>query len=168
MHQSKVVSPSKRLISNLNDVVEQTYHYEKTHYDLTQKIARNKLQLKKHLGRTDSMNVKIDDGSEFIVKRETDIKLEFFTDKLRKALDKNTFEQATDKRVLISDLDGLISVLKSYGVKPKDFKKFLTVEHEVNTEKLDHLIEIEEISVEDIQGCYKADFEEEIKIRKVK
>lgn len=157
-----------RAIANLSDIVEQTFHYESTIYDLTQKVRKNKLEIKKGLGKKDSLTVRTEEDSDFLVSRDTDVSLEFFADKLQKALDKDTFKKIVNKRVIIDDLDGLIALMKDNGISPKQFKKYISTEHEVDMDKVDHLIDTEEISIEDIHGCYKADFNEEIKIRKIK
>lgn len=157
-----------RAIIGLNDIVEQTFHFESTIYDLTQKVNKNKREIKKGLGKKDSLTIKTDDNKDFLVSRNTDVKLEFFADKLQKSLDKDKFKRIVNKKVVVDDLEGLIQLLKENGVSPKQFKKYISTEHSVDVDKLDHLVEIGEISIEDIHGCYKADFNEEIKIRKIK
>ena len=60
-----------------------------------------------------------------------------------------------EKEYYISDMHGLVKYLKSCGVDPKKFKKYLIVTEKVNQKKMDELSDIGDITREDIEGCYK-------------
>lgn len=84
------------------------------------------------------------------------VKTTWFLDKLSEKLSKNVFSEIVDKTYTITDFDGLVSYLKSCGVDPKEFKKFIDVERKVNEKKIDQLGKLGEITQEDITGCYEA------------
>ncbi len=149
-------------------IVEQTYYQERTLYDLTNKVSKNKVEIKKELGRKDSMTVRNLDGNEFLVSSKPDVKMEFDVVKMQKTLDKERFNKATNKKVIVHDLEGLITYLKSQGVSAKKFKEYITVEHEVDADKLDHLVDIEEVTVAEAQEFTDISFEDVITIKKVK
>ena len=52
-------------------------------------------------------------------------------------------------------MPALIDLLKSYGVKSKEFKKLIDVERKVNTDKVNELSEVGEITRKDLTGTYK-------------
>ena len=52
--------------------------------------------------------------------------------KLKKKLSKEIFNEVVDKKYTINNMDDLITYLKSCGVDPKKFKKFVDVEETVN------------------------------------
>lgn len=75
-------------------------------------------------------------------------------DKLKKKLNPEIFEEVSEKQYTINDIDGLVKYLKSCGVSPKKFKKFIDVETKIDNARVNHLSEIGDITSEDIQGCY--------------
>lgn len=94
------------------------------------------------------------DGVPLSVKRITQKKVQFDLDKLKKSIDKELLNEIVDKTYTINDIDGLVKYLKSYGVNPKKFKTYLSVEEKVNQKKMNQLSEFGDISFEDIKGCY--------------
>ena len=81
----------------------------------------------------------------------------FDAEKVEKALGKDIAEKVIVKKIEVTDYKGMVDMLKSYGVKPKDFKKFISVKKEVNTKMLEQCEELGEFDREDIKGCYKVE-----------
>lgn len=75
--------------------------------------------------------------------------------KLSKKVSKEILNEVVDKKYSINDMDGLIAYLKSCGVNPKEFKKFINVEKSVNNKKIDELGQLGEIDIEQLSGCYE-------------
>lgn len=75
-------------------------------------------------------------------------------DKLKGKLSPEVFVEVSRKQYTINDMDGLIKYLKSCGVSPKKFKKFIDVETKIDNARINHLSEIGDITPKDIQGCY--------------
>lgn len=164
-------SNSKKLgemVASFNDIVEQTYYYEQKVYEWSKKVEKNKEAINKNLGRKNKAEVNVDDKTSFKVVKNVQTHIDFFPEKLKAALIKEKFEKVVNKTVLINDLDGLVKMLKDYGVPPKKFKEFITVKTEVDVEKIDNLIEMGEMEIEDINGCYKVEFDEDIRVIKTK
>lgn len=82
-------------------------------------------------------------------------KITWFVDKLSEKLSKNVFSEVMSKTYTITDFDGLVSYLKSCGVDPKEFKKFIDVEQKVDDKKIDQLSKLGEITQEQLAGCYE-------------
>ena len=94
-----------------------------------------------------------DDSTLFVTRVQKSI-VDFDVTKLEKALGKAISKDVIDKDYQITDFEGLIAYLKSCGVKPKEFKKFIKVNKSVNTKKLDNLEELGKITVDQLEGCY--------------
>lgn len=87
--------------------------------------------------------------------------------KLKKALDKDLFDEIVDKTYTISDIDAMISLLKKAGVKPSEFKKLITVTEKVNNAKIQQAYSIGDISLNDIKDAYEAKVSRTLQIRKI-
>lgn len=159
----------KEMVADLNDVIEQTYYFEQKVFEWSQKVSKNKEIIKKSMGNVNKIDVTIpDEKVAFRATKTVQTNIEFFPEKLKETLDKEKFAKVNNKTVVVNDLDGLVKMLKSYGIPPKQFKEFITVKNEISVEKIDNLIEMGEIEIDEIQGCYKVEFEEEIKVTKTK
>lgn len=115
----------------------------------------------------ESFEVMLDSGKHFYANhtrlrvtrvRRTTVKWD--VDKLRKALNKEQFKRATTKECTITNLDGLVKYLKSCGVDPKKFKKYISVNTQVNADVLEQMYAVGEISQKDVKGCYTTEMGE--------
>ena len=75
-------------------------------------------------------------------------------DKLKQKLGKDTYKDVVDKTYTINDIQGLIKYLKSCGVDPRKFKKFIDVDETLNETKLKTYYETGALKKSDIEGCY--------------
>lgn len=87
-------------------------------------------------------------------KRVKPVTIKYDEEAMLKSLGKNEINALFDKSYEIIDMAGLIQLLKSYGVSPKQFKKFINVKQSLSNEKLNHLYEIGILSLDDLKGCY--------------
>ena len=81
-------------------------------------------------------------------------KVTWLLDKLKQKLGKETYNDVVDKTYTINDMQGLVRYLKSCGVDPKKFKKFIDVDETLNETKLNTYYETGALKKEDIEGCY--------------
>lgn len=163
-NESQLVS----MVEEFNDIVEQTFYFEQRKYELEKKIEANKQKILKGLGRRNRLQVRVDNNLAFEVLRTTHSKIEFHIEQLQQNLSKEHFKQICDTQVMIDDLKEFIKFLKRHGVKPEDFKTFITTTKSVNKDELDKLIELGDIEINDLQGSYTAEFEDEIRVKKIK
>lgn len=75
-------------------------------------------------------------------------------DKLKQKLEKDIYKDVVDKTYTINDIQGLIKYLKSCGVDPKKFKKFIDADETLNETKLNTYYETGALKKSDIEGCY--------------
>lgn len=74
--------------------------------------------------------------------------------KLKENIEKPVLKKMLKKKYIITDFDGLVKYMKTCGVDPKRFKKYLEVEEQVDTEMVDHLYEVGAITRKQVEGCY--------------
>jgi hypothetical protein len=158
----------KEMIAALNDIIEQTYYFEQKVFEWSQKVKANKDKINKAMGKKEKVDVLVDENTSFKATKNVKTHIDFFPEKLKGNLEKDVYEKIIKKTVTVNDLDGLIILLKGYGVPPKKFKDFITVKAEVSVDKVDNLIEMGDLNIDDIQGCFKVEYEEEIKVFKTK
>lgn len=87
-------------------------------------------------------------------KRVKPVTIKYDEEAMLKSLGKDEINALFDKSYEIIDMTGLIQLLKSYGVSPKQFKKFITIKQTLSNEKLNHLYEIGVLTLDDLKGCY--------------
>lgn len=80
--------------------------------------------------------------------------IQFDARALSRKLPKAAKREVILKSYRISDYRGLVSYLKQCNVDPNIFKKFIEVERSVDAKLLDKLIDIGEVELKDIEGCY--------------
>jgi hypothetical protein len=158
----------KEMVAALNDIIEQTYHLEQTRFKIDNQIRGNKDKIIRAMGRSEKVDVVIDDSAAFRATKTTNTNIEFFPDKLKEILPKDVYKRVINKTVKINDVEGVIKFLKGYGVPAREFKNFISTDEAVSIEKIDNLIEIGEITIDSIQGCYKVDYEDILKVSKTK
>lgn len=95
------------------------------------------------------------DGSDTLsVKMVERTSIEWDAEKLEKRVPRGVAKKVIRKQYAIADMNGLVRYLKSCGVDPNIFKRFLRVEKSVDQEAVDRLGELGQISVRAISGCY--------------
>ena len=79
-------------------------------------------------------------GNDLIdVKSITQKRISWDVEKLEKKLDKELLNEILEKQYVVNNMEGLIKYLKSCGVNPKQFKKYITIEKKVNQKKFNEL-----------------------------
>ena len=79
----------------------------------------------------------------------------FDVQKLKEKLDKSVLKIIINKQYQINDFMGLVEYLKSCGVNPVKFKKFIDVIESPNCEEIERLGDIGELTMDDLKGCYE-------------
>lgn len=95
-----------------------------------------------------------EDDGELVVRMVERTSIEWNADKLEQRVSKKVAKQVIKKRYTIDNMKGLVEYLKTCGVDPTVFKKFIRAEKTVDQEEVDRLSELGMISVRHISGCY--------------
>lgn len=161
---------SQRTMLQIKDSVRKLYdaQQEKKQFDKYYEEVRKKEQLSisnfmfTNLPKDqNSFEIELDEGVGYYTNRMklnvTRIRTKRVTwllDKLKQKLGKDTYKDVVDKTYTINDIQGLIKYLKSCGVDPRKFKKFIDVDETLNETKLNTYYETGALKKSDIEGCY--------------
>lgn len=87
--------------------------------------------------------------------RVTRRKVFFDADALEDKLGKEFCRNFIHRQYEITDWDGMVKLLKSYGVKPKEFLPFINLIKTVDETALNQMESLGDISKEDLEGTYE-------------
>ena len=111
--------------------------------------------------QNNSFEIKLDEGETYYTNhvklRVTNIRKKKVTwklDRLKQSIGKDVYKDVVHQTDTVNDRQGLIKYLKSCGVDPKKFKKFIDVTEEFDETKFDTYYETGALKKEDIAGCY--------------
>lgn len=161
---------SQRTMLQIKDSVRKLYdaQQEKKQFDKCYEEVRKKEQLSisnfmfTNLPKgKNSFEIELDEGVGYYtnhmklnVTRIRTKRVTWLLDKLKQKLGKDIYKDVVDKTYTINDIQGLIKYLKSCGVDPKKFKKFIDVDETLNETKLNTYYETGALKKSDIEGCY--------------
>lgn len=161
---------SQRTMLQIKDSVRKLYdaQQEKKQFDKYYEEVRKKEQLSisnfmfTNLPKDkNSFEIELDEGVGYYtnhmklnVTRIRTKRVTWLLDKLKQKLGKDIYKDVVDKTYTINDIQGLIKYLKSCGVDPKKFKKFIDVNETLNETKLNTYYETGALKKSDIEGCY--------------
>ena len=161
---------SQRTMLQIKDSVRKLYdaQQEKEQFDKYYEEVRKKEQLSisnfifTNLPKDqNSFEIELDEGVGYYtnhiklnVTRIRAKRVTWLLDKLKQKLGKDTYKDVVDKTYTVNDIQGLIKYLKSCGVEPKKFKKFIDVDETLNETKLNTYCETGALKKSDIEGCY--------------
>lgn len=108
-----------------------------------------------------SFEIELDEGEGYYtnhvklnVTRVRTKKVTWLLDKLKQKVGKDIYSEVVNKTYTVNDMQGLIRYLKTCGVDPKKFKRFIDVTEELDETKLDTYYETGALKTKDIEGCY--------------
>lgn len=114
-----------------------------------------------------SFEIELDEGAGYYtnhvklnVTRVRTKKVTWLLDKLKQKVGKDIYSEVVNKTYTVNDMQGLIRYLKTCGVNPKKFKRFIDVTEELDETKLDTYYETGALKIKDIEGCYTVKMEE--------
>ena len=108
-----------------------------------------------------SFEIELDEGAGYYtnhvklnVTRVRTKKVTWLLDKLKQKVGNDIYSEVVNKTYTVNDMQGLIRYLKTCGVDPKKFKRFIDVTEELDETKLDTYYETGALKTKDIEGCY--------------
>lgn len=152
----------------MNELAEQTFYLEQQQFKINNMIKANKLKISKAMGTKRRAHFKVDKHVAFNVEKVVTTDIEICPSKLKENVSKKDRNKMIDKEYSVEDMDSLIKLMQKYQVPAKEFKKLITVNEKPSIEKIDTLLTIGDIEVEDLHGSYKVEFEDSIKVSKVR
>ena len=155
-------------MKGIDNMVKDAYKLKLTADSCANEYTQAKVKLQKHfdtLDDTDEVVVESDDGKIVAAKRSR-VNIQYYPDKLRKKLPKKLFNEVTNRNYRVTDIEGLIELLKAAGIKQNDFKKYIDVDITIKQDELKQLFEVGDVALDDLKGCYEANVSKYIDIRK--
>lgn len=161
---------SQRTMLQIKDSVRKLYdaQQEKRQFDKYYEEVRKKEQLSisnfmfTNLPKgKNSFEIELDEGVGYYtnhmklnVTRIRTKRVTWLLDKLKQKVGKDIYSEVVNKTYTVNDMQGLIRYLKTCGVDPKKFKRFIDVTEELDETKLDTYYETGALKTKDIEGCY--------------
>lgn len=103
---------------------------------------------------SEKFDIGMSDCSKLIVKRIENTTIEWNIDRLENKIDKSAAKKIIKKQYRVSDMKGLANYLKSCGVDPAVFKKFILIDKTVDEKEIERLSDTGHITASQIRGCY--------------
>lgn len=148
----------RRLYDAQKSLKEMQKHYEQVKQK--EQLCISNFMFSNLPNGVNSFVIRLDEGLTYyenpVSVRVTKVRTQKFVwdcDRLKKNLGKR-YNKIVNKTYTINDMEGLIAYLKTCGVDPKKFRKFVDVSAEVDETKVDNLSQLGEITKEDLKGCY--------------
>ena len=108
-----------------------------------------------------SFEIELDEGAGYYtnhvklnITRVRTKKVTWLLDKLKQKVGKDIYNEVVNKTYTVNDMQGLARYLKTCGVDPTKFKRFIDVTEELDETKLDTYYETGALKTKDIEGCY--------------
>ena len=162
-NSQKMMLLVKDSVRKLYDVQQEKKQFDKYYEEVRKKeqISISNFMFTNFPKDQNSFEIELDEGAGYYtnhvrlnVTRIRTKKVTWLLDKLKQKLGKETYNGVVDKTYTINDMQGLVRYLKSCGVDPKKFKKFIDVDETLNETKLNTYYETGALKKEDIEGCY--------------
>lgn len=94
------------------------------------------------------------DQDPIVINRIEKTEIVWDAEKLEKRLEKSIRKKVIRKKYSVPDMAGLVEYLKTCGVDPKEFKKYIYVEKSVDEKEINRLGDTGYITTSQINGCY--------------
>lgn len=153
--------------NSIENVIVETYKVKKNIDALNKQYNKYKNKIQKYFDENTNLEDSINAKGIIASKRQR-VNITYDIVKLKKKLSKEIFNKIVDKTFIISDINGLVKLLKSKGIKYKEFMEFVNVNTVVNNIAINQAFEVGEITKDDLKGCFDAKITKYVDIRKEK
>ena len=149
----------KRQVVELFRLEKQFSEMEKTYRDKKKKLTvaiKNYMYCNEGVRNKFQFWVKTKQGNNQMVtvKKIEPTSIVWDAEKLEQVLDKEDYKAIIEKTYTISDMEGLVTYLKSCGVSPRRFKSFIEVTRKVDESALEQLDAVGKIDREELEDCF--------------
>ena len=154
---------------NVKDIIKNANAIEKQISRLSVELNECKNKIQQFFDKKGIKNIVVENedqnGLTLVANKTERVYIDYDMDKLKEKLDKNVFDKIVVKQYIVVDMEGLVTLLREVGVKPREFKEFIKTIITPNKESLKNLYEIGEITKADLEGCYSAKIVKSIQIK---
>lgn len=155
-------------MADIKRLIKDAFVFQKKISEFQAMVKDNMRQIQEHFDKVFIKELTVEAQTEqdtaLIAKKSERVTIDYDVEKLKKKLDSEVFNEIVRKTYVINDMPALIAVLKSYGVKPADFKKFIDVSQDIDRASVRRLYDTGDIGKDHLKGCYTAKVVKSIKI----
>lgn len=138
---------------DLNKLMEDIVSINNQVQGLNMLLANKKHILAKYFQKSGNRSIR----SENVTCYQQDrTKITYDIPAIKRSLPKDKYKMFINEKHYVMDWEGFVRMCKSYGIKPAELRPFISVESEVDQEKLKKLYDKKVIGIEDLEGCYDA------------
>lgn len=157
--------PYDRSEGKIKKVIEETLSLEEQVGKMLLQVDENKKKIQSYFDENGLKVLEVHTtNKKLIAKKHERATIKYDVEKLRGRLDKDVFNEVTKRTYTISDIDGLIKLIRSAGISASEFKSYINVDVKADTQRLKELYEVKEVTLKDLKGCYTATISKNIKI----
>ena len=150
---------------NIEGLTKKAFDAKKKVENYSAILAETKAKLQSYFDKESAAGINSISSEGAIASKRERVDITYFPEKLREKLSKKMFARVTKREYVITDIDGLVELMKEAGIKPNEFKSLLNVKIDVDKESLKKEFDIGNITKEDLDGCYEAKIVKWVDIR---
>ena len=159
--------------NEVHNLILETLDLEEQAGKLLLKIDKNKETLKQHFDKegTKRIDVPIESSNgkvTVVCKASERANITYDVEKLKKKVDNEVFIEVTKREYKILDIDEMIKLMKSAGIRARDFKKLIEPIIKVDGQAVKRLYDAGEITMKQLKGTFTAKITKSIKITEEK
>ena len=158
--------PYPRSKDKTHNLILETLEKEAEVGRLLLEIDENKGKIQKYFDENGlkEVEVPVDTNRRIICKKSERATIKYDVDKIKQKLDDEMFIEVTKRAYTITNIDEMIKLVKSAGIKAKDFKALIDAKVTVDGQAVKRLYDAGEITLKTLKGTYTATISKSIKI----
>lgn len=160
--------------NGIETVVVSLLREEKQVADLLASIEKRKEKIQQYFDKqgVKQVTVQIQNKAhtkfvEFVARKFERTNITYDIAALKQKLDKEILNEVITKKYAITNFEGVVKLLKSYGVPASEFKELIEVIPSVNRDAVKLLYDAGELTLEQLRGCYTAKTTKTIDIKRL-
>lgn len=147
---------------NIDETMEEIANLKKQIANSEALLVEKKQIMSKYFQKTGERTRSNDFVTVFVTEK---INIEYDIPRIYKQVDKSLADKFIDKLYSVIDWKAFIKFLKSKGITNSELKEFIKIDREVNKKSLDKLYDAKEISLQDLDDCYKVEVTKSVSLR---
>jgi hypothetical protein len=153
-------SYNRQTVSDVYALYRLEERFRKIKSEYEERKKKLQISIKNYMFANGFDSFKFEDGQDNvkvnkICRRQIIWDVDKLEERIKDNCDKETANEVIVKRYFVNNMEGLTKYLKSIGADPKKFRQFISTEKSVDTDALNRLSEEQEITMEDVKGCYE-------------
>lgn len=138
---------------DLNKLMEDIVSINNQVQGLNMLLTNKKHILAKYFQKSGNRSIRSDNVTCY---QQDRTKITYDIPAIKRSLPKDKYKLFINDKHYVMDWDGFVRMCKAHNISPNDLRPFISVESEVDQEKLKKLYDKKVIGIEDLEGCYDA------------